>query len=221
MSSFSSAPEGRPEEALRKQVKALIRKRLRGVRNTLPASACQARSARIVNDLAKLDAVRDGHTVALFWPIENRHEVDLRELDAILRKRGARVAYPTILDSGEMIFAFVDDVASMQMHPLGFLAPVFPPPAKDVVAALDVIVVPAIAIDPRGYRIGYGAGYYDRALAAHPESTTIGVAFDFQLIPEVATTSGDMPVSFIVTDRRVLRASPELSTEPAREPSPT
>jgi 5-formyltetrahydrofolate cyclo-ligase len=70
---------------------------------------------------------------------------------------------------------------------------------------IDVIVVPALAVDPRGYRIGYGGGYYDRALPLHvPPAMSIAVAFDFQLIAEAPQTDGDVPVHWIVTDTRSL-----------------
>ena len=122
------------------------------------------------------------------------------------------MAYPTVLESGEMIFRFVVDPTRMEEHPLGFRAPSSDSP---LAAALDVIVVPAIALDPTGQRIGYGAGYYDRALAAHPHAATVGVAYDFQLIPEVSATGADVPVQWVVTDRRVLRASPDAALVPA------
>jgi 5-formyltetrahydrofolate cyclo-ligase len=193
-----------PEEVLRLRVKAELRKRMRGLRKTTPSAACAERSALIVRHLEGLGPVASAHRVALFWPIEEKHEVDLRPLDASLRARGARVAYPTVLDSGEMIFRFASDPAAMDDHALGFRAPADDCPRAD---SLDVIVVPAIALDPTGHRIGYGAGYYDRALGARDGVVTVGVAFDFQLIPEVAATSHDVPVDWIVTDRRVLRAS--------------
>ena len=201
-----------PEDVLRVRVKGEIRKRLRGLRKTTPAAACAERSARIVLRLSDLDPVRVARSVALFWPIEDKHEVDLRPLDASLRARGAEVAYPTVIESGEMIFRFVADPGAMEEHPLGFRAPSDDSPKAD---ALDVIIVPAIALDPTGQRIGYGAGYYDRALAAHPRAVTVGVAYDFQLIPEVAATSRDVPVQWVVTDRRVLRASPDAALSSA------
>jgi 5-formyltetrahydrofolate cyclo-ligase len=225
------------EDVLRVRVKGEIRKRLRGLRKTTPAAACAERSTRIVANLEGLEAVRGAVRVALFWPIEERHEVDLRPLDALLRARGAAVYYPTIKDDGEMVFAQVRDPSDMQEHALGFLAPLVP---SETNPGPDVIVVPAIAIDPTGHRIGYGAGYYDRALrqlmsaqigespalapptkspASAPPTkspasappTTIGVAFDFQLIPEVPATANDVAVEWVVTDRRVLCASREAS----------
>src|SRR5262245_13595765 len=70
------------EEALRRQAKAVLRKRARALRNTIPADALAARSARIVESVAGLPIVAAAERVALFWPIVERHEVDLRPLDA-------------------------------------------------------------------------------------------------------------------------------------------
>ena len=207
--SLPSSPRGGlpPDDVLKHRVKAEIRKRLRGLRKTIPSSACAERSARLVERLEELPAVLTARNVALFWPIEERHEVDLRPLDASLRARGALVAYPTIVATGGMVFQRVADTAAMQEHPLGFLAPEGSTPEAD----LDVIVVPAIAIDPTGHRIGYGAGHYDRFLATAGAAVTIGVAFDFQLIPEVPAAAHDVTVQWIVTDRRTLRASSDAA----------
>jgi 5-formyltetrahydrofolate cyclo-ligase len=101
-----------------------------------------------------------------------------------------------------MTFRFVDDPAAMDERGLGFREP---GDAAPEAAALDVIVVPALVVDPRGHRIGYGAGFYDRALARFaPPAHAIAVAFSFQLLAEVPVTEGDVPVSLIVTDERVI-----------------
>ena len=78
-------------------------------------------------------------------------------------------------------------------------------PAADapVATALDAIIVPAIAVDPTGHRIGYGAGYYDRTLPAFaPPAVSIAVAYDWQLVAEVPATEGDVRVAWVVTDIR-------------------
>ncbi|KYF59178.1 5-formyltetrahydrofolate cyclo-ligase, partial [Sorangium cellulosum] len=162
---------------------------------------------RIVRALAELPAVVAARRVALFYPIEDRNEVDLRELDPLLRARGAQVAYPAIdPESRAMTFRFVADPEAMQERGLGFREP---DPADEEAAALDVIVVPALQIDARGHRIGYGAGYYDSTLPRFcPPAHAVGVAFDFQLIAEVPATDGDVPLGTLVTDARVLDAEP-------------
>jgi 5-formyltetrahydrofolate cyclo-ligase len=189
------------EDLLRRRVKAEMRKRIRGLRATTPLSACQARSAAII---ARLEPHMTG-PVALFWPIEERHEIDLRPLDATLRGRGVTIAYPSIdPDTREMTFRKVEDTRVLEERGLGFCEPPYDAPEID----LDVIVVPAIAIDPRGYRIGYGAGFYDRTLVRYPKAKKLGVAYDFQLVSEVPNTEGDVPVDVIVTDTRELFSRP-------------
>ena len=71
-------------------------------------------------------------------------------------------------------------------------------------AEIDLVIVPALALDPRGARIGYGAGLYDGLLPRMTRALRVGVAFDFQLIAEIPETEGDERVHLVVTDTRVL-----------------
>ncbi|HEX8792002.1 MAG TPA: 5-formyltetrahydrofolate cyclo-ligase [Polyangiaceae bacterium] len=196
------------ESQLRRRVKIELRKRMRGLRMAMPASACAQRSARIVDRLLALDVVASARAVALFWPIEERHEVDLRTAGTRLVERGVRVAYPAIdPETREMLFRFVDRPEAMVEQGFGFREPSAREPEAPP-GALDVIVVPALAVDPRGHRIGYGAGYYDRTLPRFaPPAATIAVAFDFQLIADAPTSEseGDVAVGWVVTDSRQFR----------------
>jgi len=63
----------------------------------------------------------------------------------------------------------------------------------------DVILVPGVAFDRRGHRLGYGRGYYDRALAARPQVRRIGLCHSFQLVEALAEEAHDEPVDYIVT----------------------
>ena len=133
--------------------------------------------------------------------------MDLRPLDAGLRARGARVAYPGIdPESGAMTFRFVSDPDAMEEHGFGFREPsLHEPEARP--DEIDVVVVPALALDSRGQRIGYGAGYYDRVLPRYaPPAVSVAVAFDFQLVAEVPESAADVRVGWIVTDARSLAA---------------
>jgi 5-formyltetrahydrofolate cyclo-ligase len=197
-----------PDDAIRHKVKAELRKRLRGLRATTPADACAARSAKLVARLSALPAFAAARSVALFWPIVEKHEVDLRSLDVTLRGRGARVAYPSIdPETRRMCFRFVDDVSVLVERGMGFCEP--PAEAPECARGeLDVVVVPAIAISPDGHRIGYGAGFYDRTLpTVAPPAVLVGVAYDFQLLAEVPVTEGDVALDFVVTDARELTAT--------------
>ncbi len=179
---------------------------MRALRKALPAGACAERSARIVERLVALESLASARAVGVFWPIEDRHEVDLRSLDARLRARGVRVAYPGIEpDALAMTFRFVEHPDAMEPRGFGFREPSTGEP-EALAGELDAIVVPALAVDPRGHRIGYGAGYYDGTLPRFaPPATAIAVAFDFQLIAEAPDSPRDVPVAWIVTDARTLQ----------------
>jgi len=183
---------------------------MRGLRNTHPAAVCSEKSRAIVERLTKLPEIERATSVALFWPIEARHEVDLRSLDTLLRARGVEVYYPAIdPETQAMTFRRTDDVSALADLTFGFAAP--PKEAPEAPTnGLDVIVVPALVLAPSGHRIGYGAGYYDRALRLFlPYSVTIGVAYDFQILAEVPVTEGDVAVDIVVTDAQSFEVEQE------------
>jgi 5-formyltetrahydrofolate cyclo-ligase len=194
------------ETALRYRAKAALRQRARALRNSMPRDAIAARSGRIVERLEALPSIEAARCVALFWPIETKNEVDLRALDARLRAAGKAIAYPAIdSETRVMTFRLVQDPGELEERGLGFQEPAAAAPEPD---AIDVIVVPALQLDARGHRIGYGAGFYDRALPRFsPPALKVGVAFDFQLIAEVPVTEGDVALDLVVTDDKVLEPS--------------
>ena len=69
---------------------------------------------------------------------------------------------------------------------------------------IDVAVLPLLAADERGGRLGYGGGYYDRFLRAHPETLAVAYCFDFQLVREVPCEPHDKRADWIVTDKRII-----------------
>ena len=205
-----------PEEFIRWKVKGELRKRMRGLRKTTPLTACLERSTRIVAKLEAHPLFANARRVALFWPIEARHEVDLRGLDETLRARGVSVSYPAIdPETSLMTFKRVDNPATLEEAGYGFAEPASGAPIA-LPGELDAIIVPALAVDVEGHRIGYGAGYYDRALPPFvPPAVTFVVAYDYQLISEVPVTEGDVALAWVVTDRRIFPAGAPTSASDA------
>jgi 5-formyltetrahydrofolate cyclo-ligase len=193
-----------PDDVVRRRVKVELRKRMRALRKAAPLASCAERSEQICARLEALPPVAAAASVALFWPIEARHEVDLRALGSRLRGRGAKIAYPAVdPTSGLMTFRWADD-ADLVQRGLGFAEPHASAPEA---APLDVIVVPALAVDPRGHRLGYGAGYYDRTLPRFaPPAIAVAVAYDYQLVAELPVTEADVRVAWVVTDARTIEA---------------
>ncbi len=195
------------DEFLACQVKAELRKRMRALRNTMPEASRAARSESICKRVCDLVCtLAHAQTIALFWPIDERKEVDVRAIDKWLREQRKTVCYTSIAE-GELVFHPVDDLTLLQERGFGFAEPPRDCPFVPI-AELDVVVAPALAVDDTGYRLGYGAGYYDRALAkVSLNAASIAVAYDFQRVIELPRTDRDMPVHWVVTDARVVRVS--------------
>lgn len=191
-----------PEDLLRRKVKDEIRYRMRQVRKALPASARAERSARIHNALFARPEWREARTVMLFASM--RTEVDTSAMERRAREEGKEVLCPRMTDDMAELDPRVWEPGVVPFEQ-GRLAPEPPPEApRAAPASIDLVVVPALALDARGARIGYGKGFYDRLLSRIPRARRVAVAFDFQLIAEVPETSGDERVHTIVTDARVL-----------------
>ncbi|RYZ10166.1 MAG: 5-formyltetrahydrofolate cyclo-ligase [Myxococcales bacterium] len=195
---------------LAEAAKKELRKRMRAVRTALPAEALAARSAQLVARAIALPAFQDARSVALFYPMEDRKEVDLRALDAAARAAGKRVYYP-FLEQREQ-----GGVSGLRLtSSLSELAPAgsrFLEPRLDAEQAaradVDLLFVPALAVAPTGHRLGYGAGFYDSLLPdVCPPGKAVAVAFDFQLLVELPTLAHDVPCDFVLTDARALVAT--------------
>lgn len=179
---------------LRRQVKAELRARMKALRAQLPAAARAARSAALCARVGTLAAWQGARTVAGFVAL--RGEVDVASLLAAARADGKRVVLPRVGEGDALTFHLGEALVASAFG-------VLEPAADAPTATPDLVLVPGLAFDERGHRLGYGAGYYDRFLGAlHP--ATIGVCFDFQLVPELPDTPGDVAVDRVATDARVL-----------------
>ncbi len=193
------------------RAKRQMRKRMRGLRAGHPAAALARRSVAIVDRLLDYEPLRSARAVASFWPLTDRGEVDLRPLDEQLRSRGVALYYPFMdpQPEGGYRTGFRLTQSASELAPRG--QNFWEPPPEAPVAErgqIDVVVVPGLAADDRGRRIGYGAGYYDATLAdVVPPAQAVLVAYDFQLLAEVPNEPHDVACDAVVTDRRVIVAS--------------
>jgi 5-formyltetrahydrofolate cyclo-ligase len=207
-------PPARPfpddvEAAFRFRAKKEMRATMQRMRSATPASARALRSEAIRARLLAMSIYDGATSIALFHPIEKKGEVDLGGVDRDARARGLRVAYPALHESPPsrtMSFRWIDLEddpvhSALEDRGHGFLEPRDDAPVA-AVDHLDVIIVPGLAFDPTGHRLGYGAGFYDMTLEGASRARTIGVAFDFQIVSEIPVTPGDVPVQTVVTDRR-------------------
>ena len=153
-------------------------------------------------------AIEPGQIVSGFWPM--RSEVDVRPLMFALREQGARLCLPAILDKTTIVFREL--VRGAPMVDMGF-GTVGPHEEAEVLDP-EVMLVPLAAFDARGHRIGYGAGYYDRAIAKLVDKghapRLIGIAFDCQEVAQVPDENHDVVIPEILTESGLRRFTPKL-----------
>ncbi|MFG1364765.1 5-formyltetrahydrofolate cyclo-ligase [Xanthobacter versatilis] len=182
---------------------AAEKKRLRALalgRRAAMGEAGRAAASRAAasHALAAAGAVQ-GRAVALFAPF--RDEIDTAPLADALREAGAILALPVIIARDQpLLFRRWDQ--DTPLVPTGaFRIPEPGPEAPEIIP--ELLLVPLAAFDRRGFRIGYGAGFYDRALAllrAQRPVRAIGFAFACQEVDQVPVETHDEPVDMMVTD---------------------
>lgn len=153
--------------------------------------------------------------VAFCWPIKN--EYDPRFLGKTLRDRGALTALPVVV-------APKQPLAFREWHPgvrlaLGPLDIPYPADSQEVVP--EAVLLPMNGWDAKGYRLGYGGGFFDRTLASLPKRpVVIGVTYEMARLDTIHPQEWDIPMDYVVTERGVYRRDPEgLAFLGAPEPS--
>ena len=138
--------------------------------------------------------------VSGFWPIKD--EIDIRPLMAALFDEGCQMALPVVQGRGQrLLFRAWSPGNPLEAGVFGTLQP----SAHCEVLEPDVLLVPLLACDGEGWRLGYGGGFYDRTLddlRKRRQVTAIGVGFDLQLVPEVPHGADDQRLDWLLTDRR-------------------
>jgi 5-formyltetrahydrofolate cyclo-ligase len=190
--------------------KNALRQALRGRMRSLPPEARAAASARLCGLLSAWGPAVSGRAVAGFLALPGEPDLGgwYREAEA----HGARLAFPLITGAGVMEFRLLpagsvtdlvaaEEAGVLRPGPHGLREP--DPAACPVVtpAAIALVLVPGLGFARGGARLGRGAGYYDRWLAALPVGArTLGVAFAGQMLPAVPCDAHDWRVDHILTD---------------------
>ncbi|WP_372808646.1 5-formyltetrahydrofolate cyclo-ligase [Pontiella sp.] len=178
------------------KTKAELRREMASKRQALDAGWIDSASAAVVENLQSLPAFQSAKTVALYMAIGG--EVRLDPLFATCRQQGKTTAIPVFNPSTKLYeMAAITANTRFETGNYGIPEPVAPAPIA--LAEIDFMVVPGVAFDRRGNRLGRGGGYYDRLLDGFP-GVTAAVAFDFQIVDHVPCAPHDLPVDFLVTE---------------------
>jgi 5-formyltetrahydrofolate cyclo-ligase len=178
------------------------------LRNSMPSSELDFLSSEITARLLKVPAITNARTISTY--LHTGSEVRTKEIVNWALANAKRVTVP-ITDRAHkrLVFSELRDPESelergnygIQEAKAEFRRPV---PLEEA----DVVLIPGVAWDRRGYRIGYGAGYYDRSInSLQKHIAKIGLAYEFQIVPSIPTTSYDRRVDAIVTERQIVKTS--------------
>ncbi len=173
--------------------KGTLRRRQVAARTAMPDSI-RNESGRLIRDhVLEMPQVTSAGTIAAYYSVGT--EPDTRGLIFALWKRGSYVVLPVLLPDGDLDWASYEGPESLAPGPRGVLQPVEPVRGIGTVARADVVLVPALAVDVRGRRLGRGGGSYDRALArVGPQVPTIALLYDSELLPSVPAEEHDQAV---------------------------
>lgn len=160
------------------------------------------RSAKIVKRLFRLPSIEEAEVVAV--TISRYPEVDTYALIETLWEMGKTVVVPRCLPkTKEMDFRKITSFTQLEIAYAELLEPIVHETTSFEKSEIDVIIVPGVVFDVRGYRIGFGGGYYDRYLENNP-IPTIALAFSEQVVVQVPTDHYDISVDHIVTDFNIV-----------------
>lgn len=141
--------------------------------------------------------------VALYAAI--RSELDTSELAESLRRLGIRIAYPRVIGGTRTLQFSTSTTDQLVVDRFGI-----PSPAADAppipIADIDCFVVPGLAFDKRGNRLGWGRGYYDQTLALHSRAMRIGICFSLQLLASLPDDEHDIRMTAIATEEGLVAA---------------
>lgn len=160
-------------------------------------------SDAIRQQVEQLAEFRNSETIAAYVATSEEVQTELIIQHAL--RDGKRVILPKIVSPTRMIFSEIKDLGELEKSNFGIFEPksnlIRPLPLEDA----KVILVPLVAWDERGYRLGHGKGYYDSVLSGLAENLTVGLAFENQRVDQIPQDQHDVPMKMIVTEKRAMR----------------
>ena len=173
--------------------KATLRRMIRERKRAMTEQQIVAASERLGELFASSSLYQRAKTIYGYLP----YNQEVRTVPMLQRaiRDGKRVAVPKVYGD-EMKFIYLDDFAAVSKGYSGIPEPVADGPVADDPTAL--VLMPGLAFDPQGHRIGYGGGFYDKFLAAEPNHPTLALCYDFQMLHHLDTEQFDIPVDCVL-----------------------
>lgn len=184
--------------------KQALRSTLKNVRKRLSTHYQQSASIKVYNNLRKLDAYRYAKHIALYYA--SNGEIDLSNLWQAAPLQGKYCYFPALNNQESLSFLPATPVTPFHKNFFGILEPDVDLAQAVNPGKLDIILLPLLAFDIYGTRLGMGKGYYDRTLAGQDYPLMVGIAYDFQRQVYLPRENWDVPMHFIITPSTIYRS---------------
>ena len=183
--------------------KGEVRKRLLRLRNAMMPEEIAAGSLTIMKRVIDLEEIRRASTLMVYLGFGS--EVQTDELIRWGWAEGKRIVVPRCCpETRELIPCLIGGWDEVAPGHYGIREPMSPCLRPVPAGEIDAILVPAVAFDRQGRRVGYGGGYYDRFLPKAPQAMKIGAGFARQILAEIPADAYDVAVDLIVTEEGII-----------------
>ena len=187
--------------------KKMTRNAIKEMRLALKKEEVKERSEACVSKVLQFPELIEAKTVCVYMPAGN--EIDTTEIIRYCKENGKRLAAPRV--SGDtMEFYYFTDETDMEQGAYDIWEPTGTEAVED---EESLVIMPGVAFDLSCNRIGYGKGYYDRYLSAHPRMKKVALAYDFQIVGRIKREVHDVRPDMVVTESRVIMKPKEFNLE--------
>lgn len=173
--------------------KKTLRAEIRAKKRAMTAQEIEEKSAALAKAFYETAEYKNAKTIYGYLPYNQ--EVRTTQMLAHAMADGKQVAVPKVYGD-EMKFILLSDLSQVAKGYAGIPEPIADGPVAADPTAL--VLMPGLAFDPEGHRLGYGGGFYDKFLAAEPDHPTLALCYDFQMLPHLDTESYDIPVDRVL-----------------------
>ena len=170
-----------------------LRKKIRELKRAMTEEQIVSASQRLGEKFLASDYYKNAKTIYGYLPY-NQEVRTVPMLEQAL-KDGKKVAVPKCYGD-EMRFIYMDDLSLVENGYANIPEPIADGPVAEDTTAL--VLMPGLAFDPEGHRIGYGGGFYDKFLASEPDHPTLALCYDFQMVESLPTEEYDIPVDCVL-----------------------
>lgn len=173
--------------------KKALRKRIREQKRAMTEEAIASASDRLAQQFFATDHYKNASVIYGYLP----YNQEVRTVPILIQalRDGKKVAVPKVYGD-TMRFIYLNDLSQVAPSDMGIPEPIADEPVAEEPSAL--VLMPGLAFDRNGNRMGYGGGFYDKFLAEEPTHPTVALCYAFQLVEKIPTDDNDIPVDLVL-----------------------